>query len=153
MTRHHYEATRRVEFDAAHRLPDHDGKCRRLHGHRYVVDVTVASSMLQGKGSPERGMVADFSRIDDALAEIVGTWDHRTLLSKDDPLRQAIIDLGLDDSLVTTEFYPTAENMAGYIAGMLLDVTTGGTVFGPSIAVMEVRVQETPRGWATWTAS
>lgn len=27
--------TRRLEFDAGHRIPDHQSQCRYLHGHRY----------------------------------------------------------------------------------------------------------------------
>ena len=28
-------------FAAAHRLPEHEGKCARLHGHTYGLEVTV----------------------------------------------------------------------------------------------------------------
>ena len=32
--------TRRLEFDAGHRIPDHRSQCRNLHGHRYVLEIT-----------------------------------------------------------------------------------------------------------------
>ena len=32
--------TRRLEFDAGHRIPDHASQCRHLHGHRYAIEVT-----------------------------------------------------------------------------------------------------------------
>lgn len=137
-------ATRRVEFDAAHRLPNHDGKCRRLHGHRYVVDVSMQGPLQQD--GPKRGMVIDFSDVDDLLADIVGRWDHRTILFEEDPLGQVLLDAGLHDSLVLVPFMPTAENFAGYIGGMLFDVTDPAA----EPRVVEVRVQETPRGWAVW---
>ena len=38
-------------FAAAHRLPDHEGKCRRLHGHTYGLEVTVAG---HSPGRPAR---------------------------------------------------------------------------------------------------
>lgn len=65
-------------FEAAHVLPHHPGKCSRLHGHSYRLDVAVAGP-LQPDG-PAAGMVVDF----DELARIVRTavidaLDHRHL--------------------------------------------------------------------------
>ena len=36
--------TKIVSFDAAHRLPDHAGRCRNLHGHTYRLEATVAGA-------------------------------------------------------------------------------------------------------------
>ena len=44
------------EFDAAHYLPEYNGKCERLHGHTYKLVVKV-------EGTPDKeGMVIDFIR-------------------------------------------------------------------------------------------
>ena len=48
-------------FEAAHQLPHHEGKCRRLHGHSFRGRVYVMSDRLHNSGS-ETGMVMDFSR-------------------------------------------------------------------------------------------
>ena len=34
--------TRRLEFDAGHRIPDHASQCRHLHGHRYALEITLS---------------------------------------------------------------------------------------------------------------
>jgi 6-pyruvoyltetrahydropterin/6-carboxytetrahydropterin synthase len=78
-------------FEAAHVLPHHAGKCARLHGHSYRLDVTVEGP-LQADG-PATGMVVDF----DALAEVVGTHvidalDHRHLNDTiDNPTSENIV--------------------------------------------------------------
>ena len=33
--------TRKLEFDAGHRIPDHKSQCRNLHGHRYTLEITL----------------------------------------------------------------------------------------------------------------
>ncbi|HEY0615020.1 MAG TPA: 6-carboxytetrahydropterin synthase QueD [Candidatus Elarobacter sp.] len=65
-------------FEAAHVLPHHPGKCARLHGHSYRLDVALEGP-LQPAG-PAAGMIEDFdviSRIVKAAA--ISQLDHRSL--------------------------------------------------------------------------
>ncbi|HEY5348376.1 MAG TPA: 6-carboxytetrahydropterin synthase QueD [Candidatus Lustribacter sp.] len=65
-------------FEAAHVLPHHHGKCSRLHGHSYRLDVTVGGP-LQSEGSAT-GMVVDFDEMTRIVrATIVDELDHRHL--------------------------------------------------------------------------
>ena len=48
--------TRRIQFCAGHRVMGHEGKCRNLHGHNYVVFVTAQADELDSVGR-----VIDFS--------------------------------------------------------------------------------------------
>lgn len=45
-------------FSAAHQLPFYDGPCKRLHGHNYVLRVTLA-----GRPQPKDGMIRDFDEV------------------------------------------------------------------------------------------
>lgn len=82
---------KQFHFEAAHVLPHHEGKCSRLHGHSYRLDVTVTGP-LQTTGSAT-GMVIDF----DALAQIVrehviDALDHRSLNEHlDNPTSENIV--------------------------------------------------------------
>ncbi len=63
-------------FEAAHKLPHHDGKCRRLHGHSWVGRVYVQSHGLVQDG-PQQGMVMDFSEIQQYLKPLLENFlDH-----------------------------------------------------------------------------
>jgi 6-pyruvoyltetrahydropterin/6-carboxytetrahydropterin synthase len=62
-----------VSFDAAHFL-EHDAQARpygRLHGHSFVMDVTI-----EGAPDPEKGWVVDFAEVETALEEIRAVLDH-----------------------------------------------------------------------------
>ena len=48
--------TRKLEFDAGHRIPDHRSQCRNLHGHRYVLEVTLAGDIVNSPGASDNGM-------------------------------------------------------------------------------------------------
>ena len=66
---------RRFDFEAAHRLPAHPGKCRDLHGHSYVLVVTIERPV-----EPGSGMVIDFGDLKRIVKrEIVDRVDHKSL--------------------------------------------------------------------------
>jgi 6-pyruvoyltetrahydropterin/6-carboxytetrahydropterin synthase len=65
-------------FEAAHVLPHHAGKCSRLHGHSYRVDVAVDGPLHAG--GPASGMVIDFDAVGEVVQrEILARLDHRSL--------------------------------------------------------------------------
>ena len=69
---------KQFKFEAAHVLPHHSGKCSRLHGHSYRLDVTVEGP-LETAG-PATGMVVDFDVLSDIVrANVIDVLDHRHL--------------------------------------------------------------------------
>jgi 6-pyruvoyltetrahydropterin/6-carboxytetrahydropterin synthase len=66
-------------FEAAHRLPHYEGKCRRLHGHSWRGRIYVKSNHLQSQGS-QQGMVMDFGEISQYLQPLLDDFlDHHYL--------------------------------------------------------------------------
>jgi len=102
-------------FAAAHRLPDHEGKCFRLHGHTYGLEVTVEGKP-QATG-PAAGMVMDFAELRARVDEVVvAPLDHQLL-----------------NELFT--FVPTAEAVAGWAFAQLQEA---------GLPVIRVRLSEGP---------
>jgi len=64
------DITRRLEFDAGHRIPHHGGQCKHLHGHRYVIEVTLRGAVQEKHGDADEGMVLDFGDIKKSLTNI-----------------------------------------------------------------------------------
>ena len=89
-----YELTVQLEFSAAHHLRDYPGKCSRLHGHNYRVEVTVADRQLG-----DHGMLIDFGRLKQICQQVVDELDHSLL--NDHPFFQ--------------QNNPTAENISCYL--------------------------------------
>ena len=139
--------TRRLEFDAGHRIPDHKSQCRHLHGHRYVIEITLSGNVIQKSGDAANGMVMDFSQVKDlAKAHLVDAWDHAFLAFAGDT---AIVDFlnGLPDhKTVILDRVPTAENLAR-IAFEQLDAVYRDT-YGNHLQLHQVRLYETPNCWA-----
>ena len=69
---------KQFRFEAAHVLPHHPGKCSRLHGHSYRLDVAVEGP-LQSAG-PAQGMVLDFDEISAVVKpSVIERLDHSSL--------------------------------------------------------------------------
>jgi 6-pyruvoyltetrahydropterin/6-carboxytetrahydropterin synthase len=140
--------TRRFEFDTAHKVLGHEGKCANLHGHRYRAEVTVDAPMLDSLGR-----VIDFSEIKRVLGGWVDEhWDHATILHYDDPLSTFYADLHPDDRrrffgpkpLVRLHCNPTAENLAN----VLYDLAKNQ--LPQDLKIHRVRLYETPNCWADY---
>ncbi|MCP8713285.1 6-pyruvoyl tetrahydropterin synthase family protein, partial [Streptomyces sp. AC04842] len=77
--------TRRLEFDAGHRIPDHRSQCRNMHGHRYVLEITLTGDIVQAPGESDNGMLMDFADIKRiAKTHVVDVWDHAFLVYEGD---------------------------------------------------------------------
>ena len=139
--------TRRLEFDAGHRIPDHKSQCRHLHGHRYAIEITLAGEIIRRTGDPANGMVMDFSEVK-ALApqHLVEAWDHAFLAWVGDrPIVDFLQSLP-DHKTVLHDCVPTAENLAQK-AFAVLDAVYRDT-YGNLLRLERLRLYETPNCWA-----
>lgn len=69
---------KQFKFESAHVLPHHPGKCARLHGHSYRLEVGL-SGPIHDSG-PAQGMVEDFDTVAVIVKrEVVEALDHRSL--------------------------------------------------------------------------
>ena len=118
---------KRFSFAYAHRLPEHNGLCKNLHGHNAVLEVEI-----YGKINAKTGMVADFKQLKDLVnLRIINILDHAYL-----------------NDIVAKDFpshCPTAENLIIWIVKELeqaLEIT--------DCRLYRVRFWETETCYAEW---
>lgn len=74
-----YRLTKSFRFEASHQLPQHDGKCRRLHGHSWVGKLICEDHKLVTQG-PKTGMLVDYGDLSAAIRPILEDYlDHHHL--------------------------------------------------------------------------
>lgn len=101
-----YKITKKFKFEMAHRLVDsYSTKCQMLHGHSYVLELTLTSKKLD-----ETGMVTDFGFLKDQFNSMIDFFDHKTLIYRDDYLMSSVDFPGK----ILVDYNPTAENMAKF---------------------------------------
>jgi 6-pyruvoyltetrahydropterin/6-carboxytetrahydropterin synthase len=127
--------TRQVHFNSAHRLynPDQSdawnaaqfGACHQVHGHNYVLEVTV-----RGQPDPVTGYVMDLGELKNIMnAAVADPCDHRSLNDAVDFLRGLI---------------PSTENLViAFWNELAPKIKAPATLHG-------VRLYETPRNFAEY---
>ncbi len=113
-------------FSAAHSLRDYKGKCEKLHGHNWLVRLTLGGDALNGQG-----MLMDFHDARALLSRAIAEWDHANL----NELEQFEV------------LNPTTENIAGIVCERI------AAELPPAIAVRAVTVWETPGSCARYSPS
>lgn len=66
--------TKKFRFEAAHNLTSYHGQCEKLHGHSYILEISII-------GTPDtEGMVIDFAVLKKIVKEhIIDKLDHTYL--------------------------------------------------------------------------
>lgn len=144
------QITRRLEFDAGHRIPNHNSQCKHLHGHRYAIEITLSGDVVTAEGVSEQGMVMDFSDVKRIAKErVVDAWDHAFLVWCKDLVVLNFLQSLPDHKTVVLEEVPTAENLARMAFTLLQDAYHD--TYGNHLRLERVRLYETPNNWADCT--
>jgi 6-pyruvoyltetrahydropterin/6-carboxytetrahydropterin synthase len=89
-----------------HRLKNHPGRCRFLHGHNYFITVRV-----HGLPNADTGMVIDFHDLKLAVLLVLEEYDHAFVLEEGDECLSGLSD-ELRSRVIYVPFPPTAEMLA-----------------------------------------
>lgn len=111
-----YTLTTSTDFAASHIIPGHPGKCARLHGHNWKVEVSIVATELD-----HLGMAIDFTHIKDAAKQTIEKVDHYHL--NDLPFFKDVI--------------PTAENVAKWLFSQIAAAVNDERVNLQSVTLWE----------------
>lgn len=123
-----YTVSVQAHYDSAHFLRNYQGKCERLHGHRYVVEVALQTDTLN-----EAGIAFDFVDLKQHLRKLADELDHENL----------------NDLEPFLEVETSAENQARYFYEELKRRLPPEQADG----LLYARVWETPQQWAQYGPS
>jgi 6-pyruvoyltetrahydropterin/6-carboxytetrahydropterin synthase len=136
-------------WEMAHRLPNHSGGCRNVHGHSYRMWIEVAGEPETDERSSSQGMVLDYFTLKAFVDPLVAEIDHAFLCDRTDKL---IVDFLESSGLkaVYVDFPTTAENIAKWFFERLsaLFSPTGDGSSLKHLRELRVRIQETERTYA-----
>jgi 6-pyruvoyltetrahydropterin/6-carboxytetrahydropterin synthase len=110
-------------WEMGHRLPEHFGQCKNIHGHSYKMLVE-----FEGK-IDEQGMIIDYYDVEKIINPIIEKLDHAFMVNK--------------KKKVVVDFQSTAENICVYILNEVKK-----TDLPKNVKAIKVRVYETVHDYA-----
>jgi len=119
-----YRVSVEQHFDAAHYLRGYQGKCEKLHGHRFKVVVSLKAAALN-----ETGLAYDFVELKGHLGEILTQFDHTCL----------------NDVPPFDKLNPSSENIAATVYDQLKGRLPG------EVSLSSVEVWESPQSCVTYS--
>lgn len=134
--------SRRYEMESAHQLTDGvpaNHKCRRLHGHRYILTVRIS-----GEAAAD-GMLVEYAFVDAAVMPVVKLCDHHSLNT-------------LNERCSTKEAAavaknPTVELLIGWFAArlaLLASVRSPGADLPSALRLESLTLEEDSRSSVEW---
>lgn len=107
-----YTAYKSFSLAIAHRLQNHEGKCKNIHGHNYKVEIAFQRKAEHTLN--DDGMVIDFGTIKQhVVSAFMYCYDHALFLERTDPYNTKLYAPVHDViNIVDMDVPPTAENMA-----------------------------------------
>jgi 6-pyruvoyltetrahydropterin/6-carboxytetrahydropterin synthase len=111
-----YELMIETKFAAAHQLRNYNGKCERLHGHNWRVEVYVVAEALN-----DIGLAIDFKVLKDTTNELLAVLEHSFV----------------NDVFPFTEINPSSENIAKWLYDGLSKKLNDGNLLVSSVRIWE----------------
>ena len=123
-------------WEMGHRLPEHFGKCKNIHGHSYKMLVEIEGDLN------DKGMVMDYYDLRDVIDPLVEELDHSFMANKKDlPVVEFLEKMKSKRMIV--DFDSTVENITTYFLNKIKNAKLPS-----NIKKIKVRVCETPDDYA-----
>ncbi len=126
-------------WEMGHRLPEHFGLCKNIHGHSYKMIVEFEGELDQNQ------MVIDYYDVEKIIDPIIQKLDHSFMVNENDKIVLDFLEK-MNSKKVVVNFNSTAENICHYLLSEIKNAS-----LPPNISNVKVRVYETQFDYAEET--
>ncbi len=131
--------SKEYSWEMGHRLPNHNGPCRNIHGHSYRMFVELEGEV--GKN----GMIIDFKDLSLLVKPIIEELDHSFLcFAEDKDVINFLKEHNLKYKIVS--YNPTVENICMDLFQKIKEKIIGHNI--KNIKHLTIRIHESPNDYA-----
>jgi 6-pyruvoyltetrahydropterin/6-carboxytetrahydropterin synthase len=127
-------------WEMGHRLPEHFGLCKNIHGHSYKMIVEFEGELDKNQ------MVIDYYDVEKIINPVIEKLDHSFMVNIDDTIVIEFLEK-MNSKKVVVGFNSTAENICNYLLSEIKKCSLPS-----NISSVKVRVYETQFDYAEETA-
>lgn len=123
-------------WEMGHRLPDHFGLCKNIHGHSYKMIIEFEGELNKDQ------MVIDYYDVEKIINPVIEKLDHSYMVNKDDKVLLEFLEK-INSKRVVVDFHATAENICLYLLNEVKKCS-----LPENLSYVKVRVYETQFDYA-----
>lgn len=127
-------------WEMGHRLPEHFGLCKNIHGHSYKMVVEFEGELDKNQ------MVIDYYDMEKIINPVIEKLDHSFMVNIDDKIVIEFLEK-MNSKKIVVGFNSTAENICNYLLSEIKKCSLPS-----NISSVKVRVYETQFDYAEATA-
>ena len=127
-------------WEMGHRLPEHFGLCKNIHGHSYKMIVEFEGELDKNQ------MVIDYYDVEKIINPVIEKLDHSFMVNAEDKIVLEFLEK-MNSKKVLVDFNSTAENICSYLLSEIKKCSLPS-----NISSIRVRVYETQFDYAEETA-
>jgi 6-pyruvoyltetrahydropterin/6-carboxytetrahydropterin synthase len=134
--------SKEFRWEMGHRLPNHDGLCKNIHGHSYKMIVEIEGEVN------ESGMIIDFYDLGKIIKPLIEQYDHAFLCWEKDEVVRSFLEKN-NMKRVIVDYQSTVENICeDFIKRIQQELQK---IKGNIFKALTVKVSETPNSVAEKT--
>ena len=126
-------------WEMGHRLPEHFGLCKNIHGHSYKMIVEFEGELDKNQ------MVIDYYDVEKIINPVIEKLDHSFMVNKEDKIVLEFLEK-MNSKKVVVGFNSTAENICSYLLSEIRKCSLPA-----NISYVKIRVYETQFDYAEET--
>ena len=119
-------------WEMGHRLPEHFGLCKNIHGHSYKMIVEFEGELDKNQ------MVIDYYDVEKIIKPVIEKLDHSYMVNKDDKILLEFLEK-VDSKRVVVDFYATAENICTYLLNEVKKCSLPSNILSVKVKVHETQ--------------
>jgi len=127
-------------WEMGHRLPEHFGLCKNIHGHSYKMIVEFEGELDKNQ------MVIDYYDVEKIINPVIEKLDHAFMVNIEDKIVIEFLEK-MNSKKVVVGFNSTAENICNYLLSEIKKCSLPS-----NISSLKIRVYETQFDYAEETA-
>jgi len=124
------KVAKEFKWEMGHRLPEHFGNCKNIHGHSYKMIVEFEGELNKDE------MIIDFYDIDRIIKPLIEKFDHAFMVNENDTVVVEFLER-IKSKKAVVDFNATVENICRFILGEIKKFELPKNIFSVSVRIYE----------------
>lgn len=124
------KVAKEFKWEMGHRLPEHFGNCKNIHGHSYKMIIEFEGELNKNE------MIIDFYDIDKIIKPLIEKLDHAFMVNENDKEVVEFLEK-IKSKMLVVDFNSTVENICKFVLKEIRKFKLPSNISSVSVRIYE----------------